>query len=97
MLTQHHGHRQLRVLTLHVEHSTSLTYAWSQGALGHVTLVVITPVVITTVLMAPVLMTTVLMTTVLLRPYEQRAAQEYIPVLVLVLLLFWPPPPLHFL
>ena len=63
MLIQHDGHRQLRVITLHVEHSTLLTYAWSQGALGLITTVVITPV---------------LMTPLLLHPHGRRAGMECI-------------------
>ena len=90
MLVQHDGHRRLRVLTLYVGHSTLLSYPWSQGTAGR-----ITPVVITLVLMAPVLMTPVLTTPLLLHPHGQRAAQECVPVLIP--LLVWPPPPLHFL
>ena len=85
MLVQHDGHGRLRVLTLYVGHRTLITYPCSQGALGH-----ISPVVIDLVLMTPVLTAPVL-----LHPYGQRAAHGYAPVVVL--LLFWPAPPLHFL
>ena len=100
MPVHHDGHGWLRVLTLHVGHTALLTYAWRQGALGHITPVGSTPVVITlvfitVVIMTPVLMTPVLTAPVLLHPHGQRAAQGCIPVLVL--LLVWPPPPLHFL
>lgn len=34
MLMQHDGHRRLRVLMVHVEYNTLLTYAWSQVRWG---------------------------------------------------------------
>ena len=37
MLLKHDGQRQLRVLTLHMEHSALLTHAWSKGMPGFTT------------------------------------------------------------
>lgn len=45
-LVQRDKHRQLRILTLHVERSTLLTYAWSQGALGLITLARLLPLML---------------------------------------------------
>ena len=44
MLIRLDGHRQLRGITVHVEHNALLTYVCSQGMPGRLTPVLMTPV-----------------------------------------------------